>query len=135
MGHIHVGYDKPNDLTNLELSKAMDLFLAIPSVILDLDVERRALYGKAGAMRMKPFGMEMRTLSNFWIFNDKLIDWVYENTLAAIDFVNIGGIITNPEEIVECINTCNKEMALEIIEDYKIKMPVLQNNTMIYEPA
>lgn len=66
--------------------------------------------------------MEYRTLSGYFLLNDDLLKWVYENTMKAIEFVNMGGIITNPEEIINCINTCNKEAALEIIEDYKINV-------------
>lgn len=102
----------------------MDLFLGVGSVLLDKDTKRRALYGKAGAMRMKKFGCEYRVLSNFWIFDDELIRWVFNNTIKALEFVNMGGIITNPDDIIKCINTCDKELALEIIDDYGIPMPI-----------
>ncbi len=125
-GHIHVGYNDPDDETSFEIAKAMDLFLGVGSVLLDKDTQRRSLYGKAGAMRLKSFGMEYRTLSNFWIWDDKLITWVFENTLKALEFVNSGGIITNPEDIVNCINNCDKELALEILDDYNISIPELQ---------
>lgn len=122
-GHVAVGYKDPQESTSIELIKAMDLFLTIPAILLDKDVERRKLYGKAGAMRFKPFGVEHRSLSNFWIFEDRFIEWVFNNTIKAIEFVNIGGIITNPEEIQKAINTCDKELALSIIEDYSIELP------------
>lgn len=122
-GHISVGYDNPDEQTSLELIKAMDLFLAVPSVLIDEDTRRRALYGKAGAMRFKNFGVEHRTLSNFWLFNSSLRKWVFENTLKACEFVNIGGIITNEDEIIKCINESDKDLAREIIEDYKINIP------------
>jgi len=127
-GHIHVGYNNPDDQTSFEIAKAMDLFLGVGSVLLDKDTQRRSLYGKAGAMRLKSFGMEYRTLSNFWIFDDKLISWVFNNTLKALEFINVEGIITNPEEIVKCINTCDKELALEILDDYHIEIPELQES-------
>jgi hypothetical protein len=128
MGHIHVGYNNPDDKTSFEIAKAMDLFLGVGSVLLDKDTQRRSLYGKAGAMRLKSFGMEYRTLSNFWIFDDKLISWVFNNTLKALEFINAEGIITNPEDIVKCINTCDKELALEIVDDYHIEIPELQES-------
>lgn len=122
-GHIHVGYDNPNEQVSLDITKAMDIFLGVPSVLLDADTRRRELYGKAGAMRFKSFGMEYRTLSNFWIMEDYLIEWVFENTIKALEFVNAGGIITNHEDIIKCINTCDKDLAKEIIEDYNISLP------------
>lgn len=121
-GHIHIGYDKPSFIKSIEIVKALDLYLGLPSLMLDTDTERRKMYGKAGDYRLKEYGVEYRTLSGYFLLNDDLLKWVYENTMKAIEFVNMGGIITNPEEIINCINTCNKQAALEIIEDYKINV-------------
>lgn len=126
MGHISVGYDKPDERTSLELVKAMDLFLGVPSVILDKDTLRRELYGKAGAMRFKEWGVEYRTLSNFWLFNKELTEWAFNNTIKAIEYVNSGGEVTNPQDIIEAINTGNVELANDIIDDYNIEMPEYQ---------
>ena len=120
--HVHIGYDNPDLDVNIDLIKAMDLFLGVPSVLLDPDTERRKVYGKAGAYRFKKYGVEYRVLSAYFQKNDELIGWVYDNTMAAIEFVNMGGIITNDQEIQDCINNCDKALALEIIEDYKINM-------------
>lgn len=77
--------------------------------------------------------MEYRTLSNFWIFDDKLIEWVFESVQKSFEFFNIGGIITNPEQIVECINNHNKELALEILDDYNIQLPQLETLTSYFD--
>ena len=82
-GHIHV----ETKLPKLEVVKAMDLFLGLPSVLMDDGMERKKLYGKAGAFRGKPYGVEYRTLSNFWVFKPELIDWVWRNTARALAFV------------------------------------------------
>lgn len=124
-GHVHVGYNSPSESTSIEIAKTLDLFLGVPSVLLDDDTDRRSLYGKAGAMRFKPFGMEYRTLSNFWIHDEVLIKWVFTNTIKAIEYLNIGGEVTNPDEVQKAINTCDKSLAQEIISDYNIEMPVL----------
>lgn len=123
-GHLAIGYANPDEETSFELVKALDLFLGVGSVLLDKNTERRKLYGQAGDMRLKPWGLEFRPLSNFWIWDNNLMGWIIDNANKAIEFVNQGGIITNPEQIVECINTCNKELALEIIDDYNIPMPI-----------
>lgn len=129
-GHIHVGYDNPDRNTSVELIKAMDLYLAVPAVLLDEDNLRRQLYGKAGAFRFKKFGVEHRTLSNFWINSPELISWVFNNLYQAVDFVNFGGFISNSNEIIDCINNNNKDAAMEIIEDYHIELPeIIQNET------
>jgi len=120
-GHIHVGYANPDNDTSVKIIQAMDLFLGVPSVLLDPDTDRRKVYGKAGDYRLKIYGVEYRSLSTFWTENDELINWAFESALKAIEFVNSGGIITNSEDIIKCINECNKEMALEIMEDYHIE--------------
>lgn len=54
--HIHCGYDNPNVETSINLIKTFDIFLGIPSVIIDPDTKRRELYGKAGAFRLTRYG-------------------------------------------------------------------------------
>lgn len=44
-----------------------------------------------------------------------------------IEFINSGGIITNEQDIIKCINTYDKELAREILDDYNIPIEVLQN--------
>lgn len=122
-GHIHIGYNNPDTETNNQLIKAMDLFLGVPSVLLDQDVERKKLYGKAGCYREKKYGVEYRSLSNFWLQSDELMTWAYEATLKAIEFVNTSGIITNEMDIVKAINWYDKELAKEILDDYNIIIP------------
>ena len=121
-GHIHIGYDNPSAETNIELIKAMDLFLGVPSILLDTDTERRKMYGKAGCYRFKKYGLEYRVLSTFWTANDELIEWAFNAAKQAIEFVNSNGIITNESDIIQCINSSNKDLALEIIEDYNINV-------------
>ncbi len=85
-GHIHIGYDNPSKDMTLRIVKAMDLFLGIPSLFMDDDTQRRALYGKAGAHRPKPYGVEYRTLSNFWTRSPELLSWAYCQTQRAVDW-------------------------------------------------
>jgi len=84
-GHIHVGYTDPSMLDNAICIRAMDVTLGVPSVLIDPDTERRSMYGKAGAFRHKTYGVEYRTLSNFWIKSKELSQWVFEQTLKAIE--------------------------------------------------
>ena len=111
--HIHIGYDNPNEATSIQLIRAMDYFVGIPSVLVDRDTDRRTLYGKAGSFRHKPYGVEYRTLSGVLIGNDEHIKQVFENTIKAINFINSGKVISNElmEEIVSIINTTNVEAA------------------------
>ena len=47
--------------------KQLDWYLGAWSLKMDPDPTRRLLYGKAGACRYKPYGVEYRVLSNFWL--------------------------------------------------------------------
>jgi hypothetical protein len=84
-GHVHVGYPSDTPIDRLRLIQLMDLYLGVPSVIMDADQGRRELYGKAGAYREQPYGVEYRTLSNFWLHDIKYQRWVYEQTQRAVD--------------------------------------------------
>jgi hypothetical protein len=91
-GHVHIGYDNPNEEDSIALIAALDITLGLPSLLKDLDTRRRSMYGKAGAYRLQPFGVEYRTLSNFWMFQKRHIKWVYDGVDTAVDLVNTGMI-------------------------------------------
>lgn len=109
-GHIHVGSDLAIN-NPVAVIRAMDLFLGVPSTQLDAGTLRRELYGKAGCFRAKSYGVEYRTLSNFWIFDDSLIQWAFEGTQRALEFVEKGNTIDVADgyRIQRCINTNNPD--------------------------
>ena len=121
-GHLHIGYDNPDTDTSIAIVKAHDLFVGVASVLYDPDLRRRELYGKAGAHRIKGYGVECRTFSNFWISTPELISWMYEQSEKAIDFINKGNEITLKlgKQIVQCINTGNKDLVAKIDKQYSI---------------
>lgn len=123
--HIHVGYDNP-ELETTELGvKALDLFIGIPSVLQEPDNERKLLYGKAGAFRIKDYGFEYRTVSNYYLETKELTEWVFGATIKALDFVNDGGgeeLETVKELIQEAINTNNKIMAQNLINQFNLQL-------------
>lgn len=114
-GHIHVETKEHI----LKVVKAMDLFLAVPSVLMDDGIERKQLYGKAGAFRPKSYGVEYRTLSNFWIFKPELIDWVWRNTERALANLNQAATTSYVEE---CINNNDVKMAQALCNEYNLEV-------------
>lgn len=125
-GHVHVGGIEENEV--IKVVRAMDLFLGVPSVLLDRDNRRRMLYGKAGCFRPKEYGLEYRTLSNFWLQSQTLCEWVYDNTIKAINWSRENEFIEDESqlalEIIEAINNSDKEIASKILEKYvTIELP------------
>jgi hypothetical protein len=128
-GHIHIGIKGLEYHTALEIIRAMDIFLSVPLVLLEPLSERKKMYGKAGAFRFKTIKdggigiVEYRTPSNFWLTSEEMMKFAYNAVKRAVAFVNEEWIITNPEEIQECINTNNGILAQSIIDDYQIEIP------------
>jgi hypothetical protein len=105
-GHIHIGLEEGADITDeghfikyATLVKHLDLFLGIRSLEWDKDRTRRKLYGNPGAMRLKPYGVEYRVLSNQWLEKEELVRFVYR-------------------QVVNCINDLKKNGALDA-KDYE----------------
>lgn len=77
-GHLHLGWTDGESLTDeshakncRDLVQQLDWYLGAWSVEMDPDPTRRQLYGKAGAMRYKEYGVEYRVLSNFWLTSEE----------------------------------------------------------------
>lgn len=121
-GHLHIGYDDSDKDTSTTVIKAHDLFCGVASILYDPDNRRREIYGKAGAHRIKTYGVEYRTLSNFWIKSEELTDWVYGQSEKAIDFINKGNEISTKwgKNIVECINNGDMDLLTAIDKHYAI---------------
>lgn len=123
-GHLHFGQECI-DLTNPDNQKIMavmcDYMHGLCSVILDSDNRRRELYGKAGATRFKEYGIEYRTLSNFWIFDEANRRWAWDQGNKAFNHVKDGTwqdllSMIDPHEVQRVINEGDKVMAEQYIK-------------------
>lgn len=116
-GHVHL----ETAVDPCKMGQALDLFLGIPSLLMDIGGEaRRGLYGKAGAIRFKPYGLEYRVLSNFWIFKPKLIKWVWQEAHRAELFVKDGHKVPNGVEYI--INESSESLAQYMIKEYDLNV-------------
>lgn len=86
-GHIHVCYSNPNQADSIRLGRLLDFWVGAPLAEVDPDKKRRLLYGKAGAIRFKPYGLEYRTPSNFWTLSRHTVEAVYINVKEAIESI------------------------------------------------
>lgn len=132
-GHIHIGYERPAiynvlnyipDEERISLVKTLDFFVGIPSVLMEPENKRRCLYGKAGAFRPKPYGVEYRTTSNYFLRDKETTDWLYDSVQASINFINDGNTLERglSEEVRETVNSCNKEAASNIVSKYGLSV-------------
>lgn len=110
-GHVHIGgffeageREVSKYLKSLVLCRLLDKNLGVYSLLWDRDTERRKLYGKAGACRLKPFGVEYRTLSNAWLFKPQLVKFVYDQ--VALSFQELAaGVDVSTDYYSSIINT------------------------------
>lgn len=116
-GHVHIGgfapetaYSPPHFMLMAHLARIMDWTLGVPSLSWDKDDKRRQLYGKAGCFRPTNYGMEYRTLSNAWLFNPKLVKFVYEKTREAVSLLFEG--FEPPAETSDIINSSNRQSSI-----------------------
>ena len=101
-GHLHIGFNGGVDFTpdqveadvdlqelniavgwnRLWVIRMADLFIGIPSLLLDKDPTsrtRRKLYGVAGSHRpCETYGVEYRSLGNFWLSSPSLVALMYD---------------------------------------------------------
>jgi hypothetical protein len=123
-GHIHIGHEFASPEDVVEFMKFMDLYAGVPSVLLDNGELRKQLYGKPGAFRYKPYGGEYRTLSNFWVFDRKLISWAWDATQQAMDAWQSKKIEINEfkSPILDAVNNNNKVLAAQLVEKFNLPM-------------
>lgn len=91
-GHVHLGWGSDFDLADADhflmcaqLGRQLDYYLGIATLLWDKDNRRRSLYGKAGAFRPKPYGMEYRVPSNAWLNSSITQKFVYDASVKAIN--------------------------------------------------
>lgn len=118
-GHIHIG----SQANMVEVIRWMDLYVGIPSVIKDTSegaLMRKKLYGKAGAMRPKPYGEEYRVLSNYWIFKPELVSAIYTGVSKAVSQAESGKSLPKNvgEDIQTVINTGDVTGAKTLCETF-----------------
>lgn len=130
-GHVHIGYDNPNPNTSFRIARMCDIFLGIPSLLLDDDDQRRSMYGKSGACRIKAYGVEYRTLSNFWLKKTEFMEWVFQQSKYCAEkhdqLDSILEYILSQEEVEEIINTNDKDRAAEVVDALNIEMPEVKH--------
>lgn len=127
-GHVHIGWTSNQDL-DLGFERAglvareMDFYLGLGSIFYDEDQERRAMYGNPGCFRVKPYGMEYRTLSNAWVGNRKRMEWVFNNAKNGMERILKGERHAEQfGDISEIILKADKKAAKKILNKIGVEV-------------
>lgn len=128
--HVHVSFDVDGNEPTLEekewLVKAKDFFLGLGSVLISHwrieDAKRRNWYGRAGAFRFKPYGLEYRVLGSSLLgLGRPVFDWIFRQTENAIRFASDDQfrsmLATYGPSIQHAINSSDAGMVQEL---YKV---------------
>jgi hypothetical protein len=124
-GHIHIGWRDPDYVDEeheeqcRRVAKACDLFIGLPSVLFDDDAERRSMYGKAGAYRAKEYGVEYRTLSNAWLHDKKIQEFLYSNIEKMFESEEMWDYVQH-RDVIDAINCSDKGLAKTLLEMYGV---------------
>lgn len=129
--HVHIGFKgKVTESDLRKLAIIMDVMIGIPAVIIDRDTERRHLYGKAGDYRFRVLEtdeeeinlFEYRSLGGNMLMSKETIEFVYDQTIKAIQFYNHNGfesIFDDIHMVPDIMNDNNITLANKFIEKYK----------------
>lgn len=138
-GHIHIGcLTETGKLTHKDaeflldhmgkvaMVRGMDIFHGFISTILDNSkeaIKRRKLYGKAGCHRPTDYGVEYRTLSNYWTktpYSSMLMSSLADDVIEVIVAGKLDELIEEigEEDIKRIINDGNVADAKSALEKY-----------------
>jgi hypothetical protein len=129
-GHIHIGWgdgipwDNPE---HLEICRSfvrnLDVFVGLAMLLIDADDRRRELYGKAGAFRPKPYGVEYRTPSNVWLRSKTARRFIHGQVSRAITDMQTGApafekLARDGYDVQSIINAGDRPTAKRLLNDY-----------------
>jgi hypothetical protein len=136
-GHIHIGHKKVADDIDVicDVAKGFDAFLTIPMSLVSKDptaAKRRQLYGKAGAHRPKPYGVEYRAIDNYWVGSPQLTRLVYKlsrDGLSAILAGHLRGI--DEKHLKKVVNTGDLKAGATLLNDFVRPLLAADTRTLL----
>ena len=121
-GHLHFGWTENETLDDwffnlcCDFVQHLDLSIGIYCYLLDKDTERKKLYGKAGAFRPKPYGLEYRTPNNAWLRNIREMKTIFE--LCRLSFVSFKDGVDHRKYAPDTLQQWGRKLINNEIEDY-----------------
>ena len=130
--HIHIGFKLANpDVLAIDVATriigAMDIMCGLPSIVMDTDGDRRAIYGNAGDFRFRQIEdiniVEYRTLGGAMHDNDELTGFIYDQTIKAVELANSWSEQPDLRQVANAIDNGDVELAKELLNFYNIQIP------------
>lgn len=108
--HIHIGYKNPTQKISREFVKLFEKNITLQLLKEDVDdYNRREFYGKCGEYRIKPYGLECRSLGSAFLKDESTLKLVWDGVQKTIQDFNNGERVSKQEfEIIK-----------DIIDNYK----------------
>jgi hypothetical protein len=96
-GHVHISYDGPKDpATHRMIVTGFESLHGTVGVLHDPSAIRSTLYGKAGSYRPKPYGLELRSPSTWWLKSEDTIRFTFRAARMAVE---------QPDELTKMYST------------------------------
>jgi len=121
-GHLTYGVIPTNDDIVSRTVRSLDAVLGVCAVSMAANIDnpiRRRFYGLAGEYRLPAYGIEYRTLSNFWLCHPAIGHLTMELFRVALNFGRLGlcDLLwkANAADVRKVINTCDVAAAREMI--------------------
>jgi gamma-glutamylcyclotransferase (GGCT)/AIG2-like uncharacterized protein YtfP len=150
--HLHTGFIADNfTFDNIEkFIFCCDLFLGIPSLLIDGDTKRRSLYGTPSNFRYKKLEnnlniIEYRSLGGNLLYNEETIGYCFDQLQTAIkyyneNYENMEELISDMPMIRQAIMENDSKLAMQLINKYSIniipytvdKGKIIKNYVFVY---
>jgi hypothetical protein len=144
-GHIHIGRSDWKDadgdaflidaMSKVDVVLYSDLFVALPSVILDNTPEgkaRKKFYGRNSRHRPTDFGVEIRQMSNFWFAKPELTSLVYDLVIMGVKAAEEkASIEIDEEQIVKAIDENDAVLARQLLDVFMPKEKIVEIESLV----
>ena len=97
-----------------QLVRALDLSVGLFEVAITGKSPRRDFYGRAGDFRMKEYGIEYRTPSNFWTKNEVMVQKIWRNVQAAYNHSRHMNDYASSRNVRDIIDSGDREAAKKL---------------------
>jgi hypothetical protein len=125
-GHVHISWFGDVTVeTQTIVGRACDVFLGLPHVFSTEKSRRRQLYGKAGCIRPKEWGLEYRTMDCSWTQHSDVRKQVFRNIAHMLEYLRMNNNLANQinswsEEIQFAINEHDKDLCIKIMNAFDV---------------